>query len=214
MGFFPSEPPARRAGTPLDALCPPDVSPIDPPRRRALPTSRTEPWPEYDGFDTHANGSRPTSPSGLCSLRRSGTSQRRFRPLRARKLSWVFSSSGVYRSAAHPAFHARQLPWASRQHLPNLSLAHVDDGLYEAYDHGGWHDLSRDLPPLLRFPTLSRYSTVRRRARPELMVSLWTPSRVTALWQALCGSSRDDGSVTDLRRFRDQYRGVGNPVGE
>jgi len=77
----------------------------------------------YGGFSVRITGSRPTSPSGLCSLRRSGTSSRRFRPRRARKLSWACSSSGVDRSAAHPAFHAKQLPWASRWRLPNRNPA-------------------------------------------------------------------------------------------
>lgn len=97
LGVPPFRAYSRRAGTPLGALCPPDVSVTDPARRRALPTYCSEPWPEYSGFDTHAAGGRPPSPSGLCSLRRSRTSPRWFRPRRARKLSWVYSSSGVYR---------------------------------------------------------------------------------------------------------------------
>lgn len=77
----------------------------------------------YCGFSVRITGSRPTSPSGLCSLRRSETSSQWFRPQRARKLSWACSSSGVDRSAAHPAFHAKQLPWASRWRLPNRNPA-------------------------------------------------------------------------------------------
>jgi len=65
LGVPPFRAYSRRAGTPLGALCPPDVSVTDLARRRALPTFRTEPWPEYSGFDTHAAGGRPPSPSGL-----------------------------------------------------------------------------------------------------------------------------------------------------
>jgi len=65
LGVPPFRACSRRAGTPLGALCPPDVSMIDPARRRTSPTFRTEPWPEYVGFDMHTAGGRPPSPSGL-----------------------------------------------------------------------------------------------------------------------------------------------------
>lgn len=65
LGVPPFRAYSRRAGTPLGALCPPDVAVTDPPRRRTSPTFRTEPWPEYGGFDAHAAGGRSPSPSGL-----------------------------------------------------------------------------------------------------------------------------------------------------
>lgn len=65
-------------------------------------------------FDARSAGSRQPPPSGLCSLRSPGPSPRGFRPLRVRRLSWAFSSSGVSLIATRPAFDARQLPCASR----------------------------------------------------------------------------------------------------
>jgi len=211
LGLLPSEPTheePERLSTPVALLTF---------RRPALPGNRCAVLPHrtmvrYGGFSVRITGSRPASPSGLCSLRRSETSSQRFRPRRARKLSWACSSSGVDRSAAHPAFHAKQLPWASRWHLPNIRRTEIRlapcDGPCEVYDHGGWHGLSRDQPPLLRFPTLSCHSTARERARPELMVSLRAPSRVAALWQALFGSLRDRTS-TGPKPQPKSCRGVG-----
>lgn len=119
LGVPPFRAYSRRAGTPLDARCPPDVAQGRLSPAAAAPSSRAGPWSERGGVSVRIAGSRLASPSGLCSLRRPGTSSQRFRPRRARKLSWACSSSGVDRSAAHPAFHARQLPWASRRCLPS-----------------------------------------------------------------------------------------------
>jgi len=184
----------RRAGTSLDARCPPDVSPADRPRRHLAPSASAEPWLERSDTDARSAGSRQSPPSGLCSLRRPGTSPPWFRWRRARKLSWGSSSPGASPLATRSTFHVQQLPWGSHRRLPNRSPADGRSATLRSFLPRRLARLSRDPPPLMRFPTFSRHSTVRERARPELMCSLRAPSHVAVLWQALYGSSRVCGS--------------------
>lgn len=123
LGVHPFRATSRRAESPLDALCPPDVSTTDRTRHRLTPSASAEPWFERSDTDARSAGGRQPSPSGLCSLRRPGTSPPRFRRRRVRKLSWASSSPGALPRTARSTFHVQQLPWGSHRRLLNRSSA-------------------------------------------------------------------------------------------
>jgi len=137
-GVHPFRATSRRAESPLGAPCPPDVSTTDRTRHRLAPSAPAEPWFERSDTDTRSAGSRQSPPSGLCSLRRPGTSASRIRRCRARKLSWASSSPGAYR-----AWRARRFTSSGSHGLRIVAFRTevrltADERPFEACCHDGW----------------------------------------------------------------------------
>jgi hypothetical protein len=128
------------------------------------------------------DGSRCRPPSRLCSPRKFVVIQRGFRPPATRCSLGLTSLQGLHCPRLAPRFtRCNSLEPRRPRPANDRSRGLVPDAAPRSVPARKLAVLSRDRLPLLRFPTLSRYSTVRKQRGPELMGSPRVPSHVTAL---------------------------------
>lgn len=182
MGFVPSEPfpfeEPLRLPAPFAFLTFPHAA--RPASLRPVITYRAMARPRRSSAKD--DGSRCRSPSKLCSPRKSVAIQRRFRPPAARCSLGLASLQGLHCPRLTQRFTPRSSLGLARPR-PTRDRSHklVSNAAPRSLPARKLAVLSRERPPLLRFPTFSRYSTVRKQRRPELMGSPRVPSHVTAL---------------------------------
>jgi len=162
-------------------------------------SSHAEPWPKRT---VHRDASRKPDAVAFKALLPSRVRCRRAAVWAARgsMLSWASSSPGASSPAPRPPVLGVQLPWASsarpsgdrgRRIVARAALRSISARRFAA--------LSQERSPLVRFPTLSRRSAVRKPARSGLMISPRIPGLVAAPRRILYGPShrlgrgRDDG---------------------
>jgi len=144
--------------------------------------------------------SRNAPASGPCSPRKSVAIQRWFRPPATRCSPGLLPLQGTSPNVPGPTVDTGQLPWAwlAVPASDARPLARSGQPPFEVCRHEGLVVLSRGRPSLLRSPTLSRHSSVRKQRSPSYVFTSGSEPRRRAP-QTLFGLSRRAGRNRHVR---------------